>query len=299
MSNFLTSPHPTLSLRRGLCRIVLGVEYDGSRFAGWQFQAERRSIQGTLEQALAKVANEQVTVICAGRTDAGVHAFEQVVHFDTHAAREPYSWIMGGNTHLPDEVRILWAKPSVGDFHARYSAIARFYRYVILNRSTKSALTPTQTTWCHAPLDADKMHQAAQHLIGHHDFSSFRAQGCQSKSPFRQMHFIDVYREDDKVVMDIAANAFLHHMVRNIAGALIAIGSGKQPADWTLELLAVKKRALAGITAPPHGLYLGGVFYPERYGLANHPIFAKLPADARRHRDEEPSGSGICPNDAL
>ena len=266
-------------------RIVLGIEYDGSAFSGWQFQAERRSIQAVLERALAKVANEPVTVICAGRTDAGVHALEQVVHFDTIAEREPYSWIMGGNTHLPDDVRILWARPAVGDFHARYSAIARFYRYVILNRPVKSALSPTQTTWCHAPLDAGNMHRAAQHLIGPHDFSSFRAQGCQSRSPFRQVHFVDVTREGDKVIMDIAANAFLHHMVRNIAGTLITIGAGKQPIDWIKELLTVKNRALAGITAPPHGLYLGGVFYPERYGLLHHPIFAKLPADAQRHRD--------------
>jgi len=285
MSDSLISPHPTLSLRRGHLRIALGIEYDGSGFCGWQFQAERRSIQSTLEQALAKVANEPVTVICAGRTDAGVHAIEQVVHFDTTAVREPNSWVMGGNTHLPDGVRILWAKPAIGDFHARYSAIARFYRYIILNRTVKSALTPTQTTWCHAPLDADLMHQAAQHLLGHHDFSSFRAQGCQSKSPFRQVHFVEVYREGDRVIMDIAANAFLHHMVRNIAGTLIAIGAGKQPVDWTRELLNVKKRALAGVTAPPHGLYLGGVFYPDCYQLANHPIFSKLPADAQRHRD--------------
>jgi tRNA pseudouridine38-40 synthase len=285
MNDFLISPHPTLSLRRGLFRIVLGIEYDGSGFCGWQFQASQRSIQAELEQALSKVANHPVTCICAGRTDAGVHALEQVVHFDTTAEREPYSWVMGGNTHLPADVRILWAKPAVGDFHARYSAIARFYRYIILNRAVKSALTPTQTTWCYNPLDADLMHQAAQHLIGHHDFSSFRAQGCQSKSPYRQMHFVDVYREGDRVIMDIAANAFLHHMVRNIAGSLIAIGAGKQRAAWIGDLLTVKKRALAGITAPPHGLYLGGVFYPECYQLANHPVFAKLPVDARRHQD--------------
>jgi tRNA pseudouridine38-40 synthase len=268
-----------------MIRIVLGIEYDGSAFCGWQAQAEKRSVQGELEKALSKVANEPVTVICAGRTDAGVHAFEQVAHFDTTAEREPYSWVMGGNSHLPDDVRILWAKPAVGDFHARYSAIARFYRYIILNRPVKSALTPTQTTWGYTPLDADRMHQAAQYLIGHHDFSSFRAQGCQSKSPFRQMHFIDVYREDERVIMDIAANAFLHHMVRNIAGSLIAVGAEKQPVGWIQELLTVKKRAFAGITAPPHGLYLGGVFYPECYQLANHPVFAKLPADACRYQD--------------
>ena len=266
-------------------RIVLGLEYDGTAFCGWQAQSGRCSVQAILEQALSKVADQPVTVVCAGRTDAGVHALEQVVHFDSTAERLPHSWVMGGNTHLPDDVRILWAKPAVGDFHARYSAIARFYRYVVLNRKVRSALAPTLTTWCYTPLDAETMHQAAQFLIGHHDFSSFRAQGCQSRSPFRHVHFVDVYREGDRVIIDIAANAFLHHMVRNIAGSLLAIGSGKQSVDWMQDILTAKKRALAGMTAPPHGLYLGGVFYPERYQLASHPVFAKLPLDAQRHTD--------------
>ncbi|MGR8935377.1 MAG: tRNA pseudouridine(38-40) synthase TruA [Gammaproteobacteria bacterium] len=264
-------------------RLIVGIEYDGSRFAGWQWQTGRRTVQAALEEALSKIANETVNVVCAGRTDAGVHALEQVAHFDTAARRDLRAWVMGGNTQLPDEVRILWAQEAVGDFHARYSAIARWYRYVILNRGMKSALTPKQTTWCYYPLDADKMHEAAQYLIGDHDFSSFRAQGCQSKSPRRYMHFIDVYRDGDKVVIDLAANAFVHHMVRNIAGVLMEIGIGNRPADWTLELLHVKDRTQGGITAPPDGLYLGGVYYPEQYGIAPHPLFAKLPADARRH----------------
>jgi tRNA pseudouridine38-40 synthase len=190
---------------------------------------------------------------------------------------------MGGNTNLPDDVRILWAKLAVDDFHARYSAIARFYRYIILNRGMKSALMPQQATWCYYPLDAEKMHQAAQHLIGDHDFSSFRAQGCQSKSPRRYMHFINVYRDGEKVIIDIAANAFVHHMVRNIAGVLMEIGMGNRPVDWTRHLLDVKDRSRGGVTAAPDGLYLGGVFYPDRYCIAPHPIFAKLPDDARRH----------------
>jgi tRNA pseudouridine38-40 synthase len=263
-------------------RIVLGIEYDGSGFSGWQWQPRQYSVQQALEQALSKVANQPVTVICAGRTDTGVHALEQVVHFDTAVNRERQAWLLGGNSNLPDDVRIMWVKEAVDDFHARYSAIARFYRYVILNRPVKSALLRRQATWCYPHLDAEKMHQAAQALIGNHDFSSFRAQGCQSKSPYRLMYFIDVYRQDDKVIIDISANAFLHHMVRNIAGVLMAIGAGKQPVQWTQELLALKSRKLGGVTAPPDGLYLGAVYYPEQFGIAKHPIFDKLPPDAKR-----------------
>ena len=265
-----------------MSRIVLGIEYDGSAFSGWQWQVNRRSVQVVLEQALSKVADHPVTAICAGRTDAGVHAPEQVVHCDVQAERELHAWMLGGNSNLPEDVRITWVRHAVGDFHARYSAIARFYRYVILNRPVKSALLRRQVTWCYPPLDAEKMHQAAQFLIGNHDFSSFRAQGCQSKSPMRMMHFVDVHREGDKVIMDISANAFLHHMVRNIAGVLMDIGMGKQPIEWTQQLLEVKSRKLGGVTAPPDGLYLGGVYYPEHYGIARHPLFDKLPADARR-----------------
>ena len=165
-------------------RIVIGVEYDGSGFSGWQWQPNRRSIQSELEKALSKVANQLVTVICAGRTDAGVHALEQIAHFDVNAERDLNAWLLGGNSNLPDEIRITWVKHAVGDFHARYSAIARLYRYIILNRPVKSALLGKQTTWSYLPLDADAMNKSAQHLIGNHDFSSFRAQGCQSKSLF-------------------------------------------------------------------------------------------------------------------
>lgn len=265
-----------------MTRIVLGLEYDGSAYSGWQWQRHRRSVQVELERALSKIADQPVTVVCAGRTDAGVHALEQVVHFDTTAERDPRAWLLGGNSNLPDDIRITWAKAAVADFHARYSAIARFYRYIILNRPIKSALLRQQATWCYQWLDADSMHAAAQHLVGNHDFSSFRAQSCQSKSPYRVMHFVDVYREGDKVIMDISANAFLHHMVRNIAGVLMAIGAGKQSVDWTRQLLEVKDRTLAGMTAPPDGLYLGGVYYPEHYGVAKHPLFNKLPPDAKR-----------------
>lgn len=263
-------------------RIVLGIEYDGSGFAGWQWQTSQRTVQSVLENALSKVANEKVSVICAGRTDAGVHALEQVAHFDTEAIRDLHSWVMGGNSQLPDQVRIIWAQPAVEDFHARYSAIARFYRYVILNRKVKSALYSKQTTWCYRPLDAERMHRAAQYLIGEHDFSSFRAQGCQSKSPSRYMYFINVYRQGEQVIMDISANAFLHHMVRNIAGVLMEIGAGEKPENWTEYLLQVKDRKQGGVTGPAEGLYFGAVFYPERYGIKKHVVFEQLPKDAKR-----------------
>ncbi len=263
-------------------RLVLGIEYDGSGYCGWQWQPQRHSVQSELENALSKVADQPVSVICAGRTDAGVHALEQIVHADVNVRRELHSWLMGGNTYLPDDIRITWAKPAIGDFHARYSAIARLYRYVILNRPVKSALLDKQLTWCYPPLDAGKMNEAAQSLVGNHDFSSFRAQGCQSHSPFRVVHFIDVYRDADKVVIEICANAFLHHMVRNIAGVLMAVGMGKQPVAWTAALLSAKQRELGGVTAPPNGLYLVGVYYPACFGIAPNPLFCKLPEDARR-----------------
>lgn len=263
-------------------RIVLGIEYDGSAYAGWQWQAGKRTVQGELEAALSKIASQPINVLCAGRTDAGVHALEQVVHFDCAVEREMRGWLMGGNSYLPDDIRILWAQPAVGDFHARYSAIARAYRYVILNRPMKSALLRSQATWCYQALDERAMHSAAQTLLGEHDFSSFRAQSCQSVSPNRLMYFIDVYRREQQVIIDLCANAFLHHMVRNIAGVLMEIGMGRRPIDWTAELLVIKDRSQAAVTAPPHGLHLAAVFYPEQYGIAKHPLFDKLPSGARR-----------------
>ena len=264
-------------------RIILGIEYDGSAFFGWQWQeGDLRTVQAAVQQAASKVANHSVTIICTGRTDTGVHALEQVVHFDTQAERSDHSWLLGINANLPDDVRGIWVQKAVDDFHARYSAIARFYRYIILNRATRSALQRDRVTWCHHHLDAERMHQSAQALLGTHDFTSFRALKCQSVSPVRLMYFIDVYRQDEQVIMDISANAFLHHMVRNIAGVLMAIGAGEQPVSWTEELLAGKNRQVGGVTAPAHGLYLGGVYYPEKYGLPKHPIFNKLPATAQR-----------------
>lgn len=268
-------------------RIALGIEYDGQAFSGWQWQKGKLTVQGAVEDALSRVAAESIRVICAGRTDAGVHALEQVVHFDTKVYRKPYSWLMGTNTALPEDVRILWVQETPDDFHARYSAIARFYRYVILNRPMKSALFRRQVTWHFHPLNEKAMQEAANNLIGEHDFSSFRAQDCQSKSPMRRMHFIHVRRENDKVIIELCANAFLHHMVRNIVGVLMEVGSGKQRPDWAAAVLEARDRKCAGVTAPADGLYLGGVYYPPHFGLPRHPIFDYLPEDASRYTPSE------------
>jgi len=271
-----------------MTRIALGIEYDGSAFAGWQWQAGQRSVQACVEQAVAKVAGAgRVAVHCAGRTDAGVHALEQVAHFDAPVQRPLRSWLLGVNANLPEDVRVLWAREVAPDFHARYSAIARFYRYEILNRPMKSALRRRQVTWCFYPLDEGRMQEAAGHLIGNHDFTSFRAQGCQSSSPFRIMHFIQVSRDQERVVIELSANAFLHHMVRNIAGVLMEIGAGRREVGWTRELLDLRDRSQGGVTAPSDGLYLGGVFYPPEFGLPKHPLFELLPADAKRFEPEE------------
>lgn len=264
-------------------RIALGIEYDGTAFAGWQWQPRRRTIQEILEHALSRIAAEPVRVHAAGRTDAGVHAIEQVAHFDTTVGRPLRAWLLGTNTELPEDIRILWVREVPVDFHARYSAIARYYRYVILNRPAKSALSRRQVTWCFRPLDERRMQDAAGCLIGEHDFSSFRAQGCQSVSPFRNMHFIRVRREGDRVIIELAANAFLHHMVRNIVGVLMAIGAGKFEPAWAREVLDARDRRLGGVTAPPDGLYLGGVYYPDCFGLPRDPVFAHLPATAARY----------------
>lgn len=249
-------------------RIALGIEYDGSRFHGWQTQQPGvRSVQTELEAALAKVAARPVRVQCAGRTDTGVHAVDQVVHFDTEAQRDERAWVLGGNVNLPFDVNIRWAQPVPEAFHARYSATGREYRYLIANRFTRSALLSGRAVWVHHPLDEGRMHEAAQHLIGTHDFSSYRALGCQAKGPVREMRSIRVHRSGDLVILDVAANAFLHHMVRNIAGVLIAIGRGERPTDWSRKVLELRDRTQGGVTAPPQGLYLTKVHYPAEFGI--------------------------------
>ncbi|ADJ28847.1 tRNA pseudouridine(38-40) synthase TruA [Nitrosococcus watsonii] len=248
-------------------RIALGLEYDGSNFSGWQSQKGVRTVQATLERALSTVANEPVTVITAGRTDAGVHAAAQVVHFDTTTFRLEHHWVFGGNANLPPEVAILWAQPVNEAFHARFSAIARHYRYIVLNRRTRPAIANRRVTWYCQPLSVTKMKEAGAFLVGEHDFSSFRAKACQAKSPVRNVHHLEVTRQGDWIIMDISANAFLHHMVRNIAGVLMAIGKGEQPPRWAEEVLQARCRAVGGVTARPDGLYLVSVDYPDHFGL--------------------------------
>lgn len=248
-------------------RVALGVEYEGSGFHGWQSQRDQRTVQGCLEQALSVVADHGVQVVCAGRTDTGVHATAQVIHFDTPAERSMRSWVLGGNANLVPDIAIQWAQRVPEDFHARFCAQRRRYRYVILNRWTRSAILRGRVTWNHTPLDAQRMHEGAQYLKGEHDFSTFRALGCQAKSPVRTVHSIDVRREGEFIYIDVEANAFLHHMVRNIAGVLMSVGSGEQSPQWVRELLALRDRRLGGVTARPDGLYLIQVTYPTPFDL--------------------------------
>ncbi len=263
-------------------RFALKIEYDGSRYAGWQYQIHSPSIQEVVETALSRIAAHPVRVVAAGRTDSGVHAWEQIVHFDTAAERPDRAWVMGANTHLPADVRILWARSVQSEFHARNQAIARWYRYRILNRKVASALLRDQATWHHRLLDEERMQAAARYLLGEHDFSSFRGPYCQSKSPFRRVYLLEVRREGDEVSIDIIANAFLHNMVRNIVGVLMAVGSGKHPPDWAGHVLAARDRSVGGVTAPPTGLYFAGIWYPAKFDLPRHPMFDRLPQGLKR-----------------
>jgi len=248
-------------------RIAIGIEYDGTAYNGWQRQRTGLGVQERLEQALSEVANEPVEVTCAGRTDAGVHASGQVAHFDTGAERSERGWLLGANTNLPGDICVTWVKPVAADFHARFSATARRYQYRILNRLVRSALYRRRAWWVHRDLDAGRMHQAAQALMGEHDFSAFRAAGCQASNAVRDVTDIGVARDGDWVLLDITANAFLQHMVRNIAGTLVAIGSGDEGIDWAARVLAGRDRTAAGMAAPPHGLMLVQVFYPDQFGI--------------------------------
>lgn len=249
-------------------RIAVGVEYDGLRYRGWQTQQEGvRTVQDEVEKALAFVADHPVRVHCAGRTDAGVHAREQVIHFETLVDRPDKAWVMGGNVRLPYDVNLLWSCPMPDHFHARFSARFRSYRYRILNRPVRSALLHGRATWIHRTLDAVRMHRAGQALIGTHDFTSYRAIGCQAKQPVRTVTHLEVTRDGDIIELYIRANAFLHHMVRNIAGVLIAIGVGEQPESWAREVLEHRNRSLGGVTAPSDGLYFERVEYEDEFQL--------------------------------
>jgi tRNA pseudouridine38-40 synthase len=249
-------------------RVVCAVEYDGAGYCGWQRQAHARSVQAVVERALSLVADQPVQVSCAGRTDAGVHATWQVIHFDTDARRSERSWMLGANANLPDDVRLVQVRPVDDGFHARFSARARSYRYVILNRDVPGALLRQRVAWERRPLNEADMQRAARYLVGEHDFSSFRAVACQAKSPVRTVHQLDVVRSGDMLYLDVQANAFLHHMVRNIAGVLLTVGRGERPADWVDKVLQHRDRARGGVTAPASGLYLVGVSYPPQYGVA-------------------------------
>ena len=248
-------------------RIALGVEYDGTAFCGWQTQPAARSVQQTLEAALSRVADHPVRVHCAGRTDAGVHALEQVVHFDSEADRSERAWVLGSNVNLPGDCAVSWARPVPPAFHARYSATARHYRYRILTRATRSALERDRALWVHRPLDLVRMQEAAAGLVGEHDFTSFRALACQAKSPVRRVHYLDLTPADGGIDLRVGANGFLHHMVRNIVGVLLAIGRGEAPVTWTADLLALRDRTRGGVTAPPQGLYFVRADYPADAGL--------------------------------
>jgi tRNA pseudouridine38-40 synthase len=248
-------------------RYALGIEYDGSAFYGWQVQRQEPTVQGCLEAALSRVADHPVRVACCGRTDTGVHALCQVAHFDSTAVRAERSWILGACSHLPPGISLLWVRPVTGDFHARFSACARTYRYRILNRWVRPALEARRAGWCRKPLDAGLMNRAAQVLRGEHDFSAFRAASCQARHAVRDIHQIAVVRAGNEVSIEVTANGFLYHMMRNIAGSLVAIGQGDRPADWLQALLAGRDRTLAAPTAAAEGLYFVGARYPEQYGL--------------------------------
>lgn len=249
----------------------MAVEYDGTEFYGWQVQRQSPTVQACVEQALSRVADEPVAVICAGRTDTGVHALGQIIHFDVRVTRSARSWLLGGNTYLPAAAALRWCGFPGDDFDARRSAVARTYSYRIHNHWLRPALDRRRVAWVRTRLDAAAMHEAAQPLIGEHDFSAFRAAGCQSRHARRNVHAIAVLRRGDFVTVTVTANAFLYHMVRNIVGALLAVGRGDRPVDWPADVLRRGDRKLAGVTAPAEGLVLEAVRYPAECGVPEPP----------------------------
>ena len=266
-------------LPSGVSRFAAIVQYQGADFCGFQRQKHSPSVQQELEQALSYVADCPVKIHCAGRTDTAVHASHQVIHFDTSAERSGYSWLQGANSQLPDSISLIWADKISQDFHARFSAGARTYRYVIDNSPTRPAIMAAAVTWFKKPLDISLMQQSCEYLLGEQDFSAFRGSGCQSNSPWRNVHRANVYRRGNLVIFEITANAFLLHMVRNIVGSLLEVGTARQKPLWIQQLLAQGDRCKSAATAPPDGLYLVAVDYPARFGLpalAKGPVF--LPA---------------------
>lgn len=248
-------------------KIALGIEYYGGGFSGWQHQARAAGVQTVLEEALGKVAAQPVRLVCAGRTDAGVHASQQVAHFETAALRPMRAWVLGANACLPPTVSVLWAREVEADFHARFSALARTYRYYILNRPVRSACCAGRVSWIRRALEPEPMQLAAAQLLGEHDFTSFRAAACQAHSPMRTIHCLHIERRGEMLRFVVTANAFLYRMVRNIIGVLMKIGLGHHSPEWAGEVLRARDRTLAGVTASPDGLYLHHIRYPERYAF--------------------------------
>ncbi|GJM04220.1 MAG: tRNA pseudouridine synthase A [marine bacterium B5-7] len=248
-------------------KIALGIEYNGCNYYGWQRQSISPTIQESIETALSTIADECIRIHCAGRTDTGVHAIQQVIHFETSSARDTHAWVLGTNSILPKDISVTWALNCDEDFHARFSAEQRTYQYLILNRPARPAIFNGLVSWECRPLNFDKMKRASVCFIGQHDFTSYRAVACQANSPIRTIHKLEIDRLGDWIVITLTANAFLHHMVRNIAGVLMAIGLGKKEVNWASEVLAAKDRTVGGVTAPPDGLYLVNIQYPERFSI--------------------------------
>jgi tRNA pseudouridine38-40 synthase len=257
-------------------RIALGIAYDGAPFAGWQSQPAGNTVQDRLEAALAGIAGGPVRLTAAGRTDAGVHATAQVAHFDVDVARPESAWVRGTNAGLPPAIAVQWSAEVGGEFHARYSASGRTYRYVLYNHPVRPSVLAGKVGWFHLPLDADRMRIAAQALLGEHDFSAFRSAECQARTPVRQLSRATVERRGDYVLVELSANAFLHHMVRNVVGCLVHVGKGAAPPGWVAEVLAGGDRSRAAATFGPEGLYLAGVTYPERWKLPAFPPMLPL-----------------------
>jgi len=257
------------SAAAGVSRIALGIEYKGSRYRGFQRQQQGvPSIQEAIEKAISRVAGGlPLTVSCAGRTDAGVHACGQVVHFDSPVQRSPHAWVMGSNQYLPADISVTWAQEVPAHFDARFSAYARRYRYVIYCDPIRPAHLAEEVTWNHRPLDIQRMREAARCFLGSHDFSAFRASQCQAKSPVKTVHHLEILEQGRFIVLDIRANAFLHHMVRNLAGVLMTIGAGERPVEWAEQVLLSRDRRAGGVTAHPYGLYLVQVDYPDEFEL--------------------------------
>ena len=270
----LTKPKP-----ENVRRYAMAFEYDGQDFCGWQSQTHSLapSVQTAVETALSRISDCSIKVVCSGRTDSGVHALQQVIHFDTSAVRSNREWLLGCNANLPESVAALWIQAVDSDFSARFSATSRSYCYAIINRWLRPAINRHRLTWVRYPLDVEAMQQGAQYLLGEHDFSSFRAAGCQAHHPIREVKEISVTRTQARLDINITANAFLYHMVRNIAGSLIVVGRGQQSPDWIAEVLTQKQRQLAGMTAPAEGLSYIGPKYPSAYRLPKMPLPAFPP----------------------